>query len=322
MSDLPANVNGKQIVESAWRDQAIWSEVANRLKASLFKWRYRASVAGVLGAFLETLAASLAKLDARWWWLRASVALAGAVALAVVPYVAKTKVSKERVSDWVRARSVSEGLKDLIYRYLLGAPPFGTEPSVEDFIQRRQRLKNRVEDLNIHAASIDPPTRARPVTLSVEEYVQGRLNGQIEGYYRPKGRQKALAAEKLHDLEFWLGFLAVIMGAAACAAAATGVTSLSVFGPWVAVVTTASAAVTAHLAASRYDHEAIIYFGTADRLADLRDTWLAHPNRMDAACVAKFVDDCEQAISTENEGWLAKWTRDPENTGGKVAPLR
>jgi len=66
---------------------------------------------------------------------------------------------------------------------------------------------------------------------------------------------------------------------------------------------------------SRYDHEAIIYFGTADRLTAVRDTWLSEPNRMDPARVARFVDDCEHAISTENEAWLAKWIRDhPENT--------
>lgn len=35
MSDIPATLNAQQIVESAWREQAIWSEVANRLKAEL-----------------------------------------------------------------------------------------------------------------------------------------------------------------------------------------------------------------------------------------------------------------------------------------------
>jgi hypothetical protein len=74
------------------------------------------------------------------------------------------------------------------------------------------------------------------------------------------------------------------------------------------VVTTAGAAVSAHLAACRYDHEAIIYFGTADRLTGLRNGWAADANRNDPIRIAQFVDECEQAISTENESWLAEWT--------------
>lgn len=80
--------------------------------------------------------------------------------------------------------------------------------------------------------------------------------------------------------------------------------------PWVAVVTTASAAVTAHLAASRFDHQAMIYYSTADRLTNLRDEWLVMPDRLDPDIIGRFIDDCEHAISTENEAWLAKWSED------------
>src|SRR5687767_12529318 len=87
----------RQIVQSAWRDQALWSEAANRLKADLVTWRHRAALAGVVGAFLQTLAGGLAALDERWRWLGAVSALAGAIVLAIVPYVLKTKASKDQV---------------------------------------------------------------------------------------------------------------------------------------------------------------------------------------------------------------------------------
>ncbi len=305
MNEAPAPLGAQQIIESAWRDQEIWSETASQLKAELTTWRYRAAVAGVLGAFLETLAAALAELE--MGRLGALIALAGAVILALVPYVVRTKASKERVREWVRARSASEALKEAIYRYLVGAAPFGSERSPADLGKRCRAVKEKVRDLSTHAASSEPLRKSHPLTLTVDGYVESRVNDQIERYYRPKGRKNALAAKRLHDLEFRLGLLAVVMGAMAGLAAAT---VLSVLGPWVAVVTTASAAVTAHLAASRYDHQAMIYYGTEDRLIGLRDEWLANPKRMDPTCVAKFVNDCEHAISTENEGWLAEWTRE------------
>lgn len=300
----------RQIVESAWRDQAIWSETANRLKYDLTKWRNRAAFAGVLGAFFTTLAAALVELDDKWILLRASIALSGAVILSVVPYVARTKASKDRVREWVRARSASEALKETIYRYLIGASPFGADSSPADLIKHTLEIKEKVRDLNIHTTSIEPQLKARPLALTIDDYVERRVNDQIDRYYRPKGGENAHAAKRLHDLEFMLGMLAVVMGALASAAVAMRLPELSGLGPWVAVVTTATAAVTSHLAASRYDHQAMTYLGTADRLAGLRDEWLANPNRLDSAIVAQFVDNCEHAISTENEAWLAEWSRE------------
>jgi hypothetical protein len=169
-------------------------------------------------------------------------------------------------------------------------------------------LKAKVEDLNVHAARARPATRERPIELTIEGYVVDRVNDQINNYYTPNGRKNAVYVKRFHDLEFALGLLAVILGAIASTAAATGLSWLSGLGPWVAVVTSASAAVTAHLAASHFDHAALIYFATANRLVSLRDEWLANPDRLLPAHTAKLVDDCENAISTENEAWLAEWT--------------
>lgn len=311
MNENKATIDARKIVESAWRDQAIWSETANQLKAELTKWRNRAAVAGVLGAFLTTLAAVLVGLDESWLWLRASIALAGAVILSLVPYVARTKASKVRVKEWVRARSASEALKETIYRYLIGAQPFGEDSSPADLIKHCQEVKENVRDLSIHTASIkEPPRKVRPIALTIDGYVESRVNDQIERFYRPKGHENARAAKKLHDLEFKLGLLAVVMGALASASVAPILPKLSFIGPWVAVVTTATATVTSHLAASRYDHQAMTYLSTADRLAGLRDEWLANPNRYYPATITHFVDNCEHAISTENEAWLAEWTRE------------
>ncbi len=303
-----AAVDAHAIVESAWRDQAVWSETANRLKAELTKWRNRAAVAGVIGALLETLAGVLTGVSG-WWWLRALLALAGAVILAVVPYVLRTKASKDRVREWVRARSTSEALKEEIYRYLVGAAPYGSNPAPAALVGRCQAAKDKVRDLSAHAAAVEPAKKERPLELDPAGYVEQRLEGQIKSYYQPQGRRNALRAKRLHDLEFGLGLLAVVMGAMASAVAATGLDWLSYLSPWVAVVTTAGGAVTAHLAASGYDHAAMTYYATADRLAGLRDIWQADPNRLEPARVGKLVDDCENAISTENEAWLAEWTR-------------
>lgn len=154
------------IIQSAWEEQARWSETANSLKADLVKWQKLAAVAGILGAFLEILAASIANLGESWLWLRAPIALAGAAILAVVPYVVKTKTSRDQLSSWVRARSASEALKETIYRYLVRAsvPELKSTPS--DLIKSKRAISDKVSDLNVYAASIQP--RKRHVHLRSE----------------------------------------------------------------------------------------------------------------------------------------------------------
>jgi hypothetical protein len=315
MNQNQSDPESRKVLESAWRSQSLWSETANLLKAKLSGYRKLAAVLAVMGAVFETAAATLFPAEGVWSWICVFIAAVGTALLIVAPYVLRTKASRERVSEWVRARSASEALKETIYRYLVAARPFNATSQAADLIDRLSSIKEKVQDLNIYAASVDPPRKERPLELTPEEYVESRVNDQIENFYLPKGREKARRAEKLHNWELVFGAIAAILGGLSTAAAFSSILPPSFIGPWVAVVTNIAAAITAHLAASRYDHEAIIYFGTADRLTALRDKWVSDRDKMEPARVDRFVDDCEHAISTENEAWLAKWTKNqPQDT--------
>jgi len=304
------------LAESAWHDQAVWSEAANQLGTDLSQWRFRAAVAGVVGAVCETLAGSLANVAAAPLWLGAGVALLGAVILALVPYIAKTRVSKDQARQWVRARAASEALKSEIYRFLVGAPPYGENHDANQFNTKREEILKRVTDLNEKAAQVDPPHRDRPLSLTYDGYLKERLDGQIDGYYLPQGRANALKSRQIHQLEFGLGVLAVIMGALVSAGPAVGLPWLAGLGGWVAVVTTASAAVTAHLASARYDQNAITYFGTANQLRLRRDNWNADALRMQPDHFQKFADDVESIIAAQNTAWLLDWTKEEQQADG------
>jgi predicted pyridoxine 5'-phosphate oxidase superfamily flavin-nucleotide-binding protein len=80
----------------------------------------------------------------------------------------------------------------------------------------------------------------------------------------------------------------------------------------VAVATTAVSAVAAHQAWERYSALAVIYQATADRLAELKAAFLDDAERGTPERAARFIDDCERAISSQNESWLAAWSRDPD----------
>ena len=299
-------------VESAWRDQARWSETAGLLKSGLGRWRVTAAVAGALGALLTTTAGTLAALPAElqpaWPGTRAACAGLGTLLLALVPYVLKARVSAEQVRAWTRARAASEALKETIYRYLLGAAPFSPAAPPAELVRRCQAIKQGLSDLGALAATVVPAAKPRPTGLDADGYVAERIDGQVDRYYYPKARSNALTARRLRAVEFALSLLATALGAAAGLSDSVGVGWLGLLGPWAAVVTTVAGAITAHIAASRYDHQATVYFSTAERLRGLRDEWLATPERLQPEVVATFVDNCERAISAESEAWLAEWS--------------
>jgi len=303
-------------VRSAWTDQARWSQTAGGLKRALGRWRSSAAIGGVVGALLTTLAAALPN-DAAFEAARAGLALAGAVLLAVVAGILRTQVSQDRIQAWIRARSASEALKEEIYRFLVGATPYGPERSVELFGQRRLEQREKVRDLMIEVATATPPpVTNRPLQkLTSKDYIDQRVNSQIDDYYLPQAAKNARTAKRLRNLEFMLILVAAALGVVA--AGTVGAAGLSALGSWVAVLTTAGAAVTAFLAAGRYDLQAITFYGTADRLTTLRDAFQADATRNDPARISRFVDDVENAISSENEAWLAGWSRQEQQEGAR-----
>jgi SMODS and SLOG-associating 2TM effector domain 1 len=125
----------------------------------------------------------------------------------------------------------------------------------------------------------------------------------LADYYRPKARQLQRRLSQFRRVEVVLAIAGVLLGALAASVAKVGL------GAWIAVVTTISASVAAHVGATRYEYQLIEYLRTADELSRLR---------RDAAAIAvpaeldQLVVQCERIISIQNEGWMAKLSSTPE----------
>ncbi len=124
---------------------------------------------------------------------------------------------------------------------------------------------------------------------------------QVECYWQPKALHCERGASRLRRSGEVLGGCAVLLGARA---ASFGVGGLA---PWVPAVTTVSASLTAHIGASRYDHQIVEFLRTAEQLERLQDTGAA-----EAMADVTFVDACQEVISVENQAWMMHWRRAPE----------
>lgn len=293
-------VSGSEgLVEELWRQQSIWSQTANRMKASIGRARFAALTLTVGGAMLATLAA---RLSAGQGMVSSVLAVAAAVGVGLVP-VLRPRYGGRVLRDWTRVRSVSEALKSEVYLYVAGAGDYRGEDRASRLKVCTDQTRQEAADLLRHTVDIEPAQRAVPDVNDYGSYLRVRVDGQVAGYYRPKARQLRVRLRQFRRVELVLAAAGVVLGALAASFAEWGLTA------WIAVVTTISASVAAHVGAARYEYQLIEYLRTADELSRLRRDAAATTSPAD---LDELVVRCERIISIQNEGWMAKLASTPE----------
>lgn len=298
-------------LETAWERQRVWSLTANALNRRITVWRTVILLLAVAGAALVTLGA---QLSGSWSLAGRVLSGLGAAALAVTPLIRRSRLGKNSVAEWNRARSASEGLKQQVFLYQSDADPYGVEDRDGILTKRTAEILDSVQDLTLYAAPVKADNKPLPPRLEPDAYIAHRVDTQIDGYYRPKAALMAQRLNQFRRLEYVLVLAAAGIGALAAVVASESVTTR--VGAWVAVITTAGAALAAHIAATRYEYLVTTYIATANRLQSIRNTWLDQPaeTRMSPS---DFVHTCEDAISVENQAWMAKWAESPKTPTNK-----
>jgi SMODS and SLOG-associating 2TM effector domain 1/Protein of unknown function (DUF4231) len=281
-------------VEAAWADQRIWSETANRLKRQIDRARTTALLLAIATAVLATTAIQLTDVSAPVW----RVLTAAAAVTAGVATLMQRRAGTDQIRAWTRARSVSEGLKAEIYSALGGGSHYDGPSRDQVLITRTREITDLVQDdLKRHTLGITTDGKPLPAVHDVDSYIAMRVNGQIDDYYTPNAATYEERVRRLRTLGDLLGIAAVILAALGAAFELDGLAL------WIPVVTTVAASLTAHITAARYDHLVIEFLRTAERLTRLRDDY----QRTRSQTVGAFIDACEDAISVENQAWMARW---------------
>jgi hypothetical protein len=298
-------MNPNAVLRSAWRQQGVWSATATALKRNIM--RSRGWVLGLLiaAAILEVVA-SQSLIAEKTSPAGRIAAGAGAALLAFAALIRARYLGRYSVANWIRARSASEGLKTAVYLYLTQTGEYAGSDPAHVLAEAADRVSTQVNDLEPFAAKVQVTEREPPPAMDVAEYLRVRVESQIQHYYRPRALEFARKLDRFRRIEFALMLTGALLAAFE---ASTGIGKL---GAWVAVVTTITAALGAHIAAARYEQQIIAFRTTARRLETLRDAWLDASAASQATSDEKsaLVTSCENAISIENEGWMADLTRE------------
>jgi hypothetical protein len=277
-----------------WQRQ--WSAAASAAKRRIVLWRTAVLTLGVAGAVLVTLAAQLADLSSA---VGKTLAVVGAGAVGVVPLINSRMLSHERLREYAQVRSVSEALKSELYRYLTRTGAYAGDDAPQKLLETAQAARQLAGNVAPSTANVGPHEATPPRVADIDSYIQRRVEDQI-AYYRPRARRYEGRLSQFRAVEFAIAVGAVVLGAAAA------VFDVEPAAAWVPVLTTIGAALLAHAAAAHYSDDSIAFTRTADRLEFLRE--MRRAGHAGNVADADFVDACEDAISTENQGWMAKWS--------------
>ncbi|MBV8589928.1 MAG: DUF4231 domain-containing protein, partial [Acetobacteraceae bacterium] len=279
-------------------DRIGWSRTADRLKKRYVGGRTVVLGLTVSGAALQTLAATVGVAS-----IKTSAGILGAIALVLAPFVTRYFLSVEETRKWLRARSISEGIKSEVYCFCAKADPYVGADALDILRAKVREIRGWAKDLELDRAKTGNPSEPAPPMFDADKYLHARIYQQINQYYRPKARWNAILAERFRWTEVTMAGLAAAIGAVATYAGGDVSARL---GPWAAVLTTVAGSVAAHAAANRYEFQAATFYATAAQLDDLAQEWLPSGKAMPGEEWSRFVRSCENVISAENRGWMAK----------------
>ncbi|MGH8188535.1 MAG: DUF4231 domain-containing protein [Steroidobacteraceae bacterium] len=292
----------QDLVQSVWDEHVGWSRTADLLKSRRVRWGVVVLMLTICGAALQTLAANLAE-SLNGVPVRLLVAGAGTVALALVPFLSASLLSPNGTRKWLRARSVSEGIKSEVYTFRAGAEPYDKPDALGLLQQKVRNIRDWAKDLERERALVGSPTKPAPPLLDAQAYLQLRVYQQVNQYYRPRAQRNAKLAERFQMIGIAFAGLVAVLSAVATMRGGPGSAAI---GPWIAVLTTIGGSIAAYAASARYDFQATAFFATARQLADLAETWAASGRPAPSKEWSDFVRASEEAISVENRGWMAK----------------
>jgi hypothetical protein len=289
---------------AVWNAQAEWSARASWIKARIGRDRLLLLGLTAATAVCATLGAVLAGHGVFGTVGQAAAGL-GAV-LAAIAATSKLIAGKvNRIEQWNRARSVSEALKEACYRHRTQTGAYAADD--RDDVLREQMLEvtSRNKDLlAVHPAAFAISGKPPPGPLDLPGYIDKRITGQVDGYYLKQVQSLAQRRDRWQLAQKALLYASALLGAAAAYSPSVAGTTTA----WVAVLTTIVGSVGAHIEGSRFDHLIVAYRSTAERLAALRAQAQDRLLQGRAVDFASLVDAAEEAISVENQAWMAGWS--------------
>jgi hypothetical protein len=281
-------VSSTQAGTQAWARQRQWSVAADAGRDRISRRRQLNLALLVVGALAGAVAAV-----ANWPQpITQAAAAVAALAAATAGAVQKRWLTGQELSRWATARAAAEAVKTEVYRYLASVGPYARADRDTVLASALDEAQAPAHDLLADLHGVHADDKPLPTVHNLPTYVEKRARAQAD-WHRGRIGQHKKAASRIRAAEL----TATAVAAVVSALTAAGIVDLAAL---IGAATTTAAAFAAHLAATRHDRIAGSYAITAEQLDRFVQRLPADP---DPATAAAFVDNVEQVLLNQNQGW-------------------
>ena len=297
------------VEERTWGEYRVWAKTARALKNRVTRIRRWILSLILACAILGALAVQASAVPDYKEIVGPVVGVIAGLLLTIAGILARQLDLRKKNEDQVRARSAGEALKSAVFLYVTGAPPYDQKNASETLHENTETVLSNVDDVrNEEVTREDRKARLPASPMSVDGYVQKRVQEQID-WYRESQAKNRRAAQRGQLAALCFAIVGAVL--AALASLSSKISFLSLISGWIPVVAAISAAVAAYFYSERYEYLETTYRTTARRLSRLvsrRASNLTIPP--DSSAELAFVVECENAISVENQSWMAELMKD------------
>eukprot|EP00521_Asterionellopsis_glacialis_P002820 CAMPEP_0195250944 /NCGR_PEP_ID=MMETSP0706-20130129/2991_1 /TAXON_ID=33640 /ORGANISM="Asterionellopsis glacialis, Strain CCMP134" /LENGTH=294 /DNA_ID=CAMNT_0040302991 /DNA_START=35 /DNA_END=916 /DNA_ORIENTATION=- len=265
-------------VQLLWNRFRRWNSVAVKKREDIEFWRRMTLICTISGSICTTLASQLSG-DLSWGF-----SLFGGLILGVIPQIKQNQTSPTKVDEWIRSRTVAEHIKGQIYLYRAGVKPYDkSSMATQTLMDKIDEIDDDAQDLRQYYVICVADGKPAPPMLDRNAYIDLRVKPQIENFFRreakrlaTRGRRFDLLIKFLTVLAATVGFIVGSSGGMESGAGDASGTFMTIIhyiannlGVWVAVITTASAALSAQIGETNPYEKSALYSNAAQHLEDL-----------------------------------------------------
>lgn len=263
----------ERIIQSQWEKHRRWALVNKIRKRNLLNARFAKLAFVSAGAVVQVAATQVPVAQ------KATYSLVGGILVGIGTYIKTNLLTENKVGNMVTSFYVSQAIKSEVIKYRASAGVYSKANvgSEDDAVQKlRERcgiLSSNGDDKMFHTMKMDK----KPVPQSMDTkygYVENRIDFMINDYYVKKARMMERRGKLCSRIEDVLMGVGTLTGFAATQNLPGVIMKFTDFlTGYAGAFTTVAAAFANHHAKMKFEVVTDQYYGAAEALRELKDTW-------------------------------------------------
>ena len=196
--------NDNELLAYVWGLYRVYAITSRKLKSKITTYRFIVIFLTILAAVSGVLCLQLPDLKI---YSLSIFGFLSALSFSFAAYFSKEIIKSDREQKHVIARSAAEALKSESYLYATSAAPYNTPDVDTQFFEKSKNIRKNTDDiLLMNLADEQKKNGLVSKPMSVESYIEERVQDQIKKYYYPSSQKNGKIINRWEWHYFYVQF--------------------------------------------------------------------------------------------------------------------